>query len=408
GFTAVLAVLITGASQSRQHITAAGIQGYYCLQQKLMLPSSRVTTADREVILNGDSPTLTRSVDGVEKAYPPTTAEEKLARKNELKARGILLMALPNKHQRKFKSYKSAKSLIEAIEKRFGCNKESKKEVILNGDSPTLTRSVDGVEKVYPPTTAEEKLARKNELKARGILLMALPNEHQLNTAHGDFAASSKTNASSLPNVDSLSDAVIYSLFASRSNSSQLDNEDLKQINPHDLEEIDLKWQMAMLTMRAKKFLQKTGRNLGTGRHPEGLYQVNDKYNTSEGYHAVLPPYTRNFMPPKLDLVFADEHVVSESVTSLPGIAKIKVKTSESKLKTVSEPIIEDWVSDSEDENEIKTETKQIKPSFAKIKFVKSTKHVKSPRKFVKQEESNRQTKYLRKTSQRLRGNQRN
>nr|GEX45795.1 ribonuclease H-like domain-containing protein [Tanacetum cinerariifolium] len=71
-----------------------------------------------EVILNGDSPPRTRSVDGVEKAYPPTTAEEKLARKNELKARGNLLMALPNEHQLKFNSYKSAKSLMEAIEKR--------------------------------------------------------------------------------------------------------------------------------------------------------------------------------------------------------------------------------------------------------------------------------------------------
>ncbi|GKA44380.1 hypothetical protein Tco_0737104 [Tanacetum coccineum] len=59
-----------------------------------------------EVIVNGDSPPPKRTIDGVEKTYPPTTAEEKLARKNELKARGTLL---------------------EAIEKRFGGNKESKK-----------------------------------------------------------------------------------------------------------------------------------------------------------------------------------------------------------------------------------------------------------------------------------------
>nr|GFB75081.1 ribonuclease H-like domain-containing protein [Tanacetum cinerariifolium] len=65
------------------------------------------------------------------------------------------------------------------------------------------------------------------------------------------FAASSKAKVSTFPNVDSLSDAVIYSFFASQSNSPQLDNEDLKQIDSDDLEEIDLKWQMAMLTMRA-------------------------------------------------------------------------------------------------------------------------------------------------------------
>nr|GEX83106.1 hypothetical protein [Tanacetum cinerariifolium] len=42
-----------------------------------------------------------------------------------------------------------------------------------------------------------------------------------------------------------------------------LDNDDLKQIDADDLEEMDLKWQMAMLTMRARRFLQTTKRNLG-------------------------------------------------------------------------------------------------------------------------------------------------
>nr|GFD36166.1 hypothetical protein [Tanacetum cinerariifolium] len=68
-----------------------------------------------------------------------------------------------------------------------------------------------------------------------------------------------KLSASTLSNVDSLSNAAIYSFFASQSSSPQLDNKDLKQIDADDLEEIDLKWQMAMLTMRARKFLQKTG-----------------------------------------------------------------------------------------------------------------------------------------------------
>ncbi|GJV81815.1 hypothetical protein Tco_1517685 [Tanacetum coccineum] len=45
-------------------------------------------------------------------------------------------------------------------------------------------------------------------------------------------------------------------------NSPQLDNEDLQQINPNDLKEMDLRWQMAMLTMRARRFLKNTGRKL--------------------------------------------------------------------------------------------------------------------------------------------------
>nr|GFD52664.1 hypothetical protein [Tanacetum cinerariifolium] len=78
------------------------------------------------------------------------------------------------------------------------------------------------------------------------------------------FAASIKVLIFALPNVDTLSDAVIYSFFASQSTSPQLDNDDLMQIDAYDLKEMDLKWQMVMLTMRARRFLQMTGRNLGT------------------------------------------------------------------------------------------------------------------------------------------------
>nr|GEW28011.1 reverse transcriptase domain-containing protein [Tanacetum cinerariifolium] len=77
------------------------------------------------------------------------------------------------------------------------------------------------------------------------------------------FAVCAKLLVSPLPNVDSLSNAVIYSFFPIQSTSPLLDNEDLKQIDVDDLEEIDLRWQMAMLTMQARRFLQNIGRNLG-------------------------------------------------------------------------------------------------------------------------------------------------
>nr|GEW01904.1 putative reverse transcriptase domain-containing protein [Tanacetum cinerariifolium] len=82
---------------------------------------------DGQIIVNGDSPPPKRTIDGVEQTYPPKTTKEKLTRKNELKARGTLLMALLNEHQLKFNSYKNTKSSMEAIKKRFGGNKESKK-----------------------------------------------------------------------------------------------------------------------------------------------------------------------------------------------------------------------------------------------------------------------------------------
>nr|GEV48674.1 hypothetical protein [Tanacetum cinerariifolium] len=71
-----------------------------------------------------------------------------------------------------------------------------------------------------------------------------------------------KVNASNSTNIDNLNDAIIYPFLASQSNSSQLINEDLEQIHPDDLKEMDLKWQTAMLTMRARRFLKNTGRKL--------------------------------------------------------------------------------------------------------------------------------------------------
>ncbi|GKG33903.1 hypothetical protein Tco_0434062, partial [Tanacetum coccineum] len=60
--------------------------------------------------------------------------------------------------------------------------------------------------------------------------------------------------------IDNLSDVVICAFFASQPNSPQLDNEDLQQIHPDNLEEMDLRWQMAMLIMRTRRFLKNTGR----------------------------------------------------------------------------------------------------------------------------------------------------
>nr|GFA89349.1 hypothetical protein [Tanacetum cinerariifolium] len=72
------------------------------------------------------------------------------------------------------------------------------------------------------------------------------------------FVSSTLTDSTN----DSVSAAVNVSTVGTKLSASTLLN-DLKQIDVDDLEEMDLKWQMAMLTMRARRFLQKTGRNLG-------------------------------------------------------------------------------------------------------------------------------------------------
>ncbi|GKE13807.1 hypothetical protein Tco_1421384 [Tanacetum coccineum] len=79
-----------------------------------------------EVVKNGNN-VLKRTLRETEQEYKPTTAEEEQDRRNEMKARGTLLMTLPNNNQLKFHSYKDAKLLMETIKKRYGGNKKSKK-----------------------------------------------------------------------------------------------------------------------------------------------------------------------------------------------------------------------------------------------------------------------------------------
>ncbi|GJZ43381.1 hypothetical protein Tco_0590636 [Tanacetum coccineum] len=135
--------------------------------------------------------------------------------------------------------------------------------------------------------------------------------------------------------------------------------------------------------------------------------QVNDRFKKSEGYHAVPSPYTRNFKPARADLSFAglDDSVykskVSETITSVPNVETTVTKTSKDSLekpKTVrfSAPIIEDWESDSEDENvfEPKEVKQTVKSSFKKIEFVNARNStVEKPRNFSQNPRDNKRNR---------------
>nr|GEV30938.1 ribonuclease H-like domain-containing protein [Tanacetum cinerariifolium] len=211
-----------------------------------------------EVILNGDSPAPTRVVDGLLQPVAPTTAEKRLARKNELKAHGTLQMALPNKHQLKFNSHKDAKTLMEAIKKRFGGNTETKKRNKTNLEEQSLDDLFNSL-KIYE---AEVNSSFSASTSTQNIAFVSSSHTDSTNepvsAAPSVYAVCAKMPVSSLPNVDSLSNAVIYSFFASQPFSPELDNDDLKQIDADDLEEMDLKWQMAM-ECRSSKDLRRNG-----------------------------------------------------------------------------------------------------------------------------------------------------
>ncbi|GJV69299.1 retrovirus-related pol polyprotein from transposon TNT 1-94 [Tanacetum coccineum] len=201
----------------------------------------------------------------------------------------------------------------------------------------------------------------------------AVNTAQAVNAAHGVSTANTQVNAAYSTNIDNLSDVVIFSFFANQPNSPQLVHEDLQQIHPDDMEEIDLRWQMSMLTMKARRFLKNIGRKLTVNGNEtigfdkskvecynchkrahfareslvscDGLggydwsdqeeewpnYALMDFSSSSseskivdnckkglgyESYNAVPPPHTRKFMPTTPDLSFigldefANEHVV--------------------------------------------------------------------------------------------------
>ncbi|GKE76236.1 hypothetical protein Tco_1542356, partial [Tanacetum coccineum] len=122
----------------------------------------------------------------------------------------------------------------------------------------------------------------------------------------------------------------------------------------------------------------------------------------------------RNFMHPKHDLSLSGiEEFVNEPIVSEPTVKKPVVETSEAKAsvdkpkvvrKNNGAPIIEDWMSDNEEEYvpQAKKEKKTVKSSLSKIEFVKSKEQIKYPRKTVNHVNQNRQNTHT------PRGNQRN
>ncbi|GJS54074.1 putative ribonuclease H-like domain-containing protein [Tanacetum coccineum] len=240
-----------------------------------MVASSKVPMLKPE---NGNTALKTTVVEGVKKVIPPTTAEEKAQKRLELKTISTLMMGIPNEHQLKFNSIKDAKLLLKAIER----------------SSETLNQTFDRLQKlvsqleILGETLSQEdvnqKLLRslspewnthaivwrnKPELETmsmddlyNNLNYMNQNTNEAVNTTHGVSAASTQANAGNPINVDNLSDVVIFTLFASQPSSPQLLNEDLQQLYPDDLEEMNLRWQMAMLTIRARRFLKNTGRKV--------------------------------------------------------------------------------------------------------------------------------------------------
>ncbi|GJY44882.1 ribonuclease H-like domain-containing protein [Tanacetum coccineum] len=234
----------------------------------------------------------------------PATVEEKTCKKNDVKATSLLLMSLPNEHQLTFNQYDDAQSMFIAIKARFGGNEATKKtqkallkqqlailgvitsqedlnikilrslpsewdtHVVVWMNKPDFdTMSLDDL---YNNFKIVEQKVKKSTGASNGDKNLAFvttsgsSSTNNINTANSEVStATTKVNTASTEICTaSFSDATVYAFLSTQPKGSQLVHEDLEQLHDDDLEEMDLKWNMALLSMRARKFYQRTGRKI--------------------------------------------------------------------------------------------------------------------------------------------------
>nr|GEV16950.1 hypothetical protein [Tanacetum cinerariifolium] len=318
-----------------------------------------------------------------------------------MKARGTLLMALPNKYQLKFHSYQNAKLLMEAIEKRYGGNKEYKKleiqgEVIEQEDiNLKLLRSL-------PSEWKTHALIWRNKSEIKTISLDGLYNNLKIYEPELTRSSSTSLNLQNVAFVSSNStNEVDDTSYEVSTTHTQVAREDLEQINADDLEEIDLHWEIAMLTIKARRFIKRTGMNLDINGQKIGFdkskvecFNCHKMDTLQENLELQrLKKTEEESMVEKLcqwkiswKNALIAQHGIGGAVKTVESKVKsINVKnkgvysTVETKLvrkKNFSPPIIEDWNFDDESEVEFKpkVEVKTVRPCIEKIKFVKIAK----------------------------------
>nr|GEV96423.1 hypothetical protein [Tanacetum cinerariifolium] len=290
----------------------------------------------------------------------PITTEEKVQKNNDVKTRNLnlkFLRSLPS---------------------------EWNTHVVVWRNKPDLdTMGFDDLYNYFKIIEQEVKRTTSSSLSSLNIAFVSYPSStKEINTAYGVSTASTQVSTTSTQvSTANLSDATVYAFLASQPNRSQLIHEDLVQIHEDDLEEMDLKWQLALLSMRTRKFSRKldTLKGVQTTRDKDSWNKnqdssrriVNMEETSSKAMVAIdgagfdWSYMTDDEVPTNMALMsFLD---------SEPEFEGYRPKTS----KSVSEDIF-NKVRESPDAllvkklvSEDKLEKKTIFPTVAKIEFVR-------------------------------------
>ncbi|GJT26607.1 putative ribonuclease H-like domain-containing protein [Tanacetum coccineum] len=287
----------------------------------------------------------------------------------------------------------------------------------------------------------EQEVKRTTSSSSQNMAFVSSPSStNEVNTAYRVSTANtqvSPTNtqvspastqvsiASTQVSTANLSDATVYAFLANQPNGSQLVHEDLEKIYEDDLEEMDLKWQLALLSMRTRRFFSKTGRKITINEsdivgYDNSRRTVNVEETSSKSMVAIDGVFDRAIWQimkslqtwllwifqtlSKKGVGFVSYNVVPSSHKGLfsslnldlsytgleefqqPKFEGYGPKTSKSVSEDISNevressnaPLVEELVSDD------KLEKKTIFPTVAKIEFVRPKQQEKPVRKPVK------------------------
>ncbi|GJX72743.1 ribonuclease H-like domain-containing protein [Tanacetum coccineum] len=259
----------------------------------------------------------TTNADGTSTSLIPVlvTTEENAKKKNNVKARSMLLMALPNEHLMTFNQYKDAKTLFAAIQTRFSGNEATKKtqknllkQMYENFSAPS-TESLDSIfnrlQKIVSQLAILGENISQEDLNLK--FLRSLPSEWNTHVVvwrnkpdldtmsfddlYNNFkiveqgvkrTASSSSSSQNMTFVSSLSSTnevnTAYGVSTANTQVSPASTQvstastQVSTANLNDLEEMDLKWQLALLSMRTRRFFQKFGRKITINRSDTAGY----------------------------------------------------------------------------------------------------------------------------------------
>ncbi|GJV45116.1 hypothetical protein Tco_1429652 [Tanacetum coccineum] len=251
----------------------------------------------------------------VTKMSVPITAEEKTNKKNDVKARSLLLMALPNEHQLTFSQYTDAKTMYAAIKTQFRGNEATKKtqKALLKQQyenfNASSSASIDSIfnrlQKLVsrlailgviitpkdlnlkflrslPPewnTHVESVGASTGTQNMAFMTTLSTSSTNEVNTANSACKVSTVSpnvnTASSTVSTANISNDVVYAFMVANPYGSTLLQQDLEQIHEDDLEAMDLKWQLSLLSMRAKKECR-------APRNKDGQFRYQDNSRNQE------------------------------------------------------------------------------------------------------------------------------